>query len=190
MLNIGMETLFLTALIVVALVVLLFYVVAVKLETNSEIASTELKKKLKKKNVQPLKETKAPFLKELSQNLKSVPAETPKVIPKAPDIQEIVPIKISEAAPVEPSEKMSVETSETKFLEPPKPVPVEPPETVSKISESPKEAPAEVAKEPGPPGCPYHLGYLRSRPRDSFVPDACLSCPRILDCLHKEWLKK
>jgi hypothetical protein len=185
-----METLFLTALIVVALVVLLFYIVAIKLETNPEISSTELKKKLKREHVQPLKETKATFLRELPEDLKSAPAETPRVIPEVREIPETAPIKISEAAPIEPLEKMSVKTSETKFLEPPKPVPVEPPETVSKISESPKEAPAEVAKEPGPPGCPYHLGYLRSRPRDSFVPDACLSCPRILDCLHKEWLKE
>lgn len=186
MLNIGMETLFLTALIVVALIVLLFYVVAVKLETNPEISSTELKKELEKKHVQPLKETKATFLKELPQDLKSAPAETPKVIPKVPEIPKTAPIKISEAAPVEPSEKISVETSEPKFLEPPKPVPVKPPEPVSKISESPKEAPAEITKEPSPPGCPYHLGYLKNRPRDSLVPDACLSCPRILDCLHKE----
>jgi hypothetical protein len=185
-----METLFLTALIVVALVVLLFYVVAIKLETNPEISSTELKKKLKMKQVQPLKETKATFLRELPEDLKNAPVETPKVIPKVREIPETAPIKIAEAAPVELSEKMSVKTSETKFLETPKPVPVEPPETVSKIFESPEEAPAEVAKEPGPSGCPYHLGYLRSRPRDSFVPDACLSCPRILDCLHKEWLKK
>jgi len=190
MLSIGMETLFLTALIVVALVVLLFYIVAIKLETKPEISSTEFKKKLKREHVQPLEETKATFLRELPEDLKSAPAETPKVVPKVREIPETAPIKISKAAPVEPSEKMSVKTSETKFLEPPNAVPVEPPETVSKISESSKEAPAETTKEPGPPGCPYHLGYLRSRPRDSFVPDACLSCPRILDCLHQEWLKK
>jgi hypothetical protein len=185
-----METIFLTALIVVALVVLLFYIVAIKLETTSEISATELKKKLKREPVQSLKETKATFLRKLPEDLKSAPAETPRVIPEVREIPETAPIKISEAAPVEPSEEMPVKTSETKFLEPPKTVPVEPPETVSKISESPKEAPAEVTKEPGPPGCSYHLGYLRSRPRDSFVPDACLSCPRILDCLHKEWLNE
>ena len=190
MLNIGMETLFLTALIVVALVVLLFYIVAIKLETNHEISSTELKKKLQMKHVQPLKETKATFLRELPEDLKSAPAETPKVVPEVREIPERAPIKISEAVPVELSEEMSVETSETEFLEPPKIVPVEHPEAVSKISESSKEAPAEITKEPRPPGCPYHLGYLRSRPRDSFVPDVCLSCPKMLDCLHKEWLRE
>ena len=185
-----METIFLTAFIVVALVVLLFYIVVVRLETKPEIASAELKKKLKRKHVQPLKETKVAFLKELPEDLKSAPAETPKVIPETPEIPETAPIKISEAALVRPSEEISVKTSEIESLETPKAVPVEPPETVSEISESPEEAPAEVTKEPGPPGCPYHLGYLRSRPRDSFVPDVCLSCPRILDCLHKEWLNE
>jgi hypothetical protein len=183
MLNIGMETLFLTALIVVAIVVLLFYVVAIRLETKPEIASAELKKKLKRKHVNPLKETKVTFLKELPEDLKSTPAETP-------EIPETAPIEISEVAPVRPLEEISVETSETESLETPKAVPVEPPETVPEISKSPEEAPAEATKEPGPPGCPYHLGYLRSRPRDSFVPDVCLSCPKILDCLHKEWLKE
>jgi hypothetical protein len=182
MLNIGMETLFLTALIVVAIVVLLFYVVAIRLETKPDITSTELKKKLKKKHVNPLKETKVTFLKELPEDLKSAPAETP-------EIPETAPIEISEAAPVRPPEEISVETSEKEPLKTPKAVPVEPPETVPEISESP-EAPAEAAKEPGPPGCPYHLGYLSSRSRDSFVPDVCLSCPRILDCLHKKWLKE
>jgi len=177
-----METLFLTALIVVALVVLLFYIVAVRLETKPEIASAELKKKLKRKHVKALEETNVTFLKKLPEDLKSATAETP-------EIPETAPIEISEAAPVRPSEEISVKTLEIESLETPKAVPVEPPETVSEIPESPEEAPAEATKEPGPPGCPYHLGYLRSRPRDSFVPDVCLSCPRILDCLHKEWLK-
>jgi len=175
MLNIGMETLFLTALIVVALVVLLFYIVAIRLETKPEITSIELKKKLKRKHVKALKETNVTFLKELPGDLKSAPAETP---------------EIPETAPVRPSEEISAKTPEIESLETPKAVPVEPPETVSEIPERPEEAPAEATKEPGPSGCPYHLGYLRSRPRDSFVPDVCLSCPRILDCLHKEWLKE
>ncbi len=190
MLNIGMETLFLTAFIVVALVVVLFYIVAIKLETKPEIDSTELHKKLKKKHVQPLSETEATFLKDFPKDLKSAPAEIPKVEPETPEMPEPAPIKISETASVKPSEKTSFKTSEKESLETPKAVPLEPPEDDSEIFESPEEAPAEATKEPGPPGCPYHLGYLRSRPRDSFVPDVCLSCPRILDCLHKEWLKK
>jgi len=185
-----METIFLTALIVVAIVVLLFYIVAVRLETKPGITSTELKKKLKRKHVKALKETNVTFLKKLPEDLKSAPAETPEVILEASEIPETAPIEISEAAPVRPSEEISVKTSEIESLETPKAVPVEPPETVSEISESPEEAPAEATKDPSPPGCPYHLGYLRSRPRDSFVPDVCLSCPRILDCLHKEWLNE
>lgn len=58
--------------------------------------------------------------------------------------------------------------------------PVEPPE-------SPEAVPAETEREPGPPGCPHYLGYLKGRPRDGddFAPDECLSCPRILECLEK-----
>lgn len=182
MLNIGIETLFLTALIVVALVILLFYIVAIKLETKPEIDSTKLRKKPKRKPVKAPEDTKATFLKKLPEELQSAPIETPEVIPEAAEKQETLPIETSEAT--------SAEIPETEPTETPKAVPIEPPETISEVPESPEEIPAEAAKEPGPPGCPYHLGYLRSRPRDSFVPDVCLSCPRILDCLHKKWLKE
>jgi hypothetical protein len=190
MLNIGIETLFLTALIVVALVILLFYIVAIKLETKPETASTKLRKKPKKKHVKAPEDAKATFLKKLPEELQNVPAETTEAIPEAAEKQEILPIEPSEAASAELPEETSAETPETELLETQKAAPIETPETISEIPERPEEVPAEAAKEPGPPGCPYHLGYLRSRPKDSFVPDACLSCPRILDCLHKTWLKE
>jgi len=185
MLNIGIETLLLTAFIVVALIILLFYTVAIRSETKPEIVSAELKKKSKRKHEKAPKETEATFLKELPESLRRAPAEAPKAIYEAPERPETAPIETSEVAPVEPPEEISVKTPEAKSLETPKAIPVEPPEAVSEISESPEAAPAEATKEPGPPGCPYYMGYLRSRPRDSFVPDVCLSCPRILDCLHK-----
>jgi len=31
--------------------------------------------------------------------------------------------------------------------------------------------------------CPHEIGYLRSRPKDSAIPDECLICPRILQCM-------
>ena len=31
--------------------------------------------------------------------------------------------------------------------------------------------------------CPRHLGYLKTRPRDEIVPDGCLVCPKILQCM-------
>lgn len=33
--------------------------------------------------------------------------------------------------------------------------------------------------------CAYEFGYLRSRPKDSVIPDECLICPRILKCMVK-----
>jgi len=31
--------------------------------------------------------------------------------------------------------------------------------------------------------CPHHLGYLKTRSKDEAVPDGCLICPRILQCM-------
>jgi len=33
--------------------------------------------------------------------------------------------------------------------------------------------------------CSHEFGYLRSRPKDSAIPDECLTCPRILQCMVK-----
>ena len=181
---------FLAAFIVVAIVILLFYLVAIRPETKPKMASVELEKETEREHVKAPEETEATFLKELPEDLRSAPAETTEAIPEAPERPETPLIEPSEAPPVEPAEEISVETPETESLETPKAVPIEPPEAVSEISESPEEAPTEATKEPGPPGCPYHVGYLRSRPRDSFVPDVCLSCPKMLECLHKEWLRE
>jgi len=31
--------------------------------------------------------------------------------------------------------------------------------------------------------CSHEIGYLRSRPKDSAIPDECLICPKILQCM-------
>jgi hypothetical protein len=31
--------------------------------------------------------------------------------------------------------------------------------------------------------CPHHLGYLKKRSKDESVPDSCLTCPKILQCM-------
>jgi len=31
--------------------------------------------------------------------------------------------------------------------------------------------------------CPHQMGYLRTRSKDQAVPDTCLTCPRILQCM-------
>jgi len=33
--------------------------------------------------------------------------------------------------------------------------------------------------------CSHEFGYLRSRPKDSAIPDECLTCPKILQCMVK-----
>jgi hypothetical protein len=32
-------------------------------------------------------------------------------------------------------------------------------------------------------GCPEHFGYLSSRPSDVAIPQACLTCPKMVDCM-------
>jgi len=31
--------------------------------------------------------------------------------------------------------------------------------------------------------CPHHVGYLKTRSKNEAVPDSCLTCPRILQCM-------
>ena len=31
--------------------------------------------------------------------------------------------------------------------------------------------------------CPHYLGYLKERPKNTPIPDTCLSCPEIVQCL-------
>ena len=33
--------------------------------------------------------------------------------------------------------------------------------------------------------CPHGFGYLNSRPKESGIPDECLTCARILQCMTK-----
>jgi len=34
-------------------------------------------------------------------------------------------------------------------------------------------------------GCSYNFGYLANRPRDAPIPQECLTCQRIVDCMLK-----
>jgi hypothetical protein len=51
--------------------------------------------------------------------------------------------------------------------------------------EEPKEAKdkPEVKKESDFSGCPESFGYLANRPSDVPIPQACLSCPKMVDCM-------
>ncbi|NIR87093.1 hypothetical protein GWO13_05765 [Candidatus Bathyarchaeota archaeon] len=62
-----------------------------------------------------------------------------------------------------------------------------------KKEEKPAVEPLEKEKEPaakplkkegkGPSGCPHHFGYLAKRPKDAPIPQECLVCSRIVDCM-------
>jgi len=32
--------------------------------------------------------------------------------------------------------------------------------------------------------CPYYLGYLKKRQRDSPIPETCFTCSKMIDCVH------
>lgn len=64
-----------------------------------------------------------------------------------------------------------------------------------KREEKPAVEPLEKEKEPaakplekegkGPSGCPHDFGYLAKRPKDAPIPQQCLVCSRIMDCMLK-----
>lgn len=31
--------------------------------------------------------------------------------------------------------------------------------------------------------CPYHFGYLKTKPKNASIPDECLTCPKMIKCL-------
>jgi hypothetical protein len=46
---------------------------------------------------------------------------------------------------------------------------------------APAYAPA-TAKQTRNTGCPYHFGYMKKHPKDTPIPNACLTCNRIIEC--------
>ena len=56
-----------------------------------------------------------------------------------------------------------------------------------------EEAPVKPSKEEekgpegeeGPKGCPHHFGYLAHRPKDASIPQECLTCQKIVECMLK-----
>jgi len=41
----------------------------------------------------------------------------------------------------------------------------------------------EFSRNSEPSGCPYHFGYLKEHPKRSPIPNECLTCPKIMECL-------
>ena len=36
----------------------------------------------------------------------------------------------------------------------------------------------------GPASCAHHLGYLKQRPENTPIPEECLTCSKIIDCMY------
>jgi len=41
----------------------------------------------------------------------------------------------------------------------------------------------DAEKESSTASCPHHVGYLKTRSKNETVPDNCLTCPKILQCM-------
>ncbi len=55
--------------------------------------------------------------------------------------------------------------------------PVEKPDATPKVSSKEK---LDTEKEVD---CPHYLGYLKKRPKDAPIPDACLTCEKMVQCI-------
>ena len=76
-------------------------------------------------------------------------------------------------SPAKEKLKIQVVSVEDKKME----APVERKRTLEeRIQESPKTKTA--------PRCQHQLGYLRTLPKDTPIPDECLSCDRVIECKH------
>ena len=53
--------------------------------------------------------------------------------------------------------------------------------------EKTEELPVKLSKkeEKGSSGCPHNFGYLANRPKNAPIPQECLICPKIVDCMLK-----
>jgi len=92
-----------------------------------------------------------------------VPEETP---------ESTISVKIPET-PEEPPEQIETPTIEQ---------PMEPTETPESKEETLESR--EETSPPSPPECPHYFGYLKKLPKNLPIPDECLGCLRIVECLH------
>ncbi|HLC00650.1 MAG TPA: hypothetical protein VJL33_04980 [Candidatus Bathyarchaeia archaeon] len=42
----------------------------------------------------------------------------------------------------------------------------------------------ETVKPGDAPACPYYLGYLKKRQKNSPIPESCFVCSKMIDCTH------
>jgi len=58
---------------------------------------------------------------------------------------------------------------------------VERPQSVTASSIETKKT--ESSGNTHPSGCPYNFGYLKEHPRNTPIPNECLTCTKIMECL-------
>ena len=80
---------------------------------------------------------------------------------------------------LEPLEKPKAQFQTLKEPTPP------PPKEVSKTKELITHEAKKIPKKGGPPGCSYYFGYLGQLPKNTPIPDECLGCLKIMECLIK-----
>jgi len=59
--------------------------------------------------------------------------------------------------------------------------------TKEAVPQHPKVVPAQLEQQPyaGEPKCPYHFGYLSHRSRKETIPEECMTCEKIVECMLK-----
>jgi len=87
-----------------------------------------------------------------------------------------------------PQEEAWEPPAQTEEIEPMKPAepPMEAaePEPIEKeIKDKVEEEKRTEGEKPAPEGCPYHFGYLKEKGRDQPIPESCLTCSKMLECL-------
>ena len=43
---------------------------------------------------------------------------------------------------------------------------------------------SETVKPEDAPTCPYYMGYLKKRQKNSPIPESCFVCSKMIDCTH------
>ena len=85
-------------------------------------------------------------------------------------------------ASTEPAEEPEAEVEPPE--EPRPALPIEAPKMEETIAEEVEE-PQRKRGPPGPPGCTHYFGYLAAIPKNNPIPDGCLGCLRLMECLIK-----
>jgi len=72
-------------------------------------------------------------------------------------------------------------------FEPDEPAMAEPDEPVmDEVEEEPEDVESHVGVSEKSAGCAYHLGYLSERSSKNPIPDGCMTCKDIVECMLKK----